>query len=320
MRDDGLLRTEGAHAPATVERRLSSWSTLHRWKGLEGPFASPALRSALRLAVRASARPRRRKSRRALTRDVLDRLLATCATDRLVDARDLAVLIVAFASGGRRRSEVAGLRLEQLQDESPVPLDPADPNSTPLPRLAIHLGRTKTTSSRHRERTGFRSIDRWGARQRAGAHAAVDQPARQAPMPGAGLDPSEFSAHGLRSGRKARRCRRRCSSPSTSRSSRRRATTTKWNRRAARRPTSARSLTETFSRAGQLDSYQLPHSAVPGRKSPLPDNLESVDHWLNRPIGPISLVGGPNDQELSRMPILASLPSNPSERIVRRKS
>jgi integrase len=47
-----------------------------------------------------------------VTADVLETLLATCASDRLVDARDAALLLVAFASGGRRRSEVAGLRLE----------------------------------------------------------------------------------------------------------------------------------------------------------------------------------------------------------------
>lgn len=72
-----LLRTDGPHAPSTVKRRLANWGTLHRWKGQEGPFASPGLRSALRLAVRASLRPRQRKSKRAVTRDVLDQLLAT---------------------------------------------------------------------------------------------------------------------------------------------------------------------------------------------------------------------------------------------------
>ena len=58
----GALRVDGPHAPSTVKRRLASWGALHRWRGLEGPFASPALRAAVRLAVRASARPRRRKS------------------------------------------------------------------------------------------------------------------------------------------------------------------------------------------------------------------------------------------------------------------
>jgi hypothetical protein len=112
LRAEGLLRSEGPHAANTVRRRLASWSTLHRWEGIEGPFGGPSLRSALRLAVRASPRPRRRKSKLAVTRDVLDRLTATCKTDRLADTRDLAILLFAFASGGRRRSEVARLRFE----------------------------------------------------------------------------------------------------------------------------------------------------------------------------------------------------------------
>ena len=111
LRAEGLLRADGPHAPATVRRRLSSWATLHHWKGVAGPFRSPALRSAIRLAVRATARPRTRKSEKAVTADVLETLLATCASDRLADARDAALLLVAFASGGRRRSEVAGLRV-----------------------------------------------------------------------------------------------------------------------------------------------------------------------------------------------------------------
>jgi hypothetical protein len=51
LRAEGLLRWDGPHAPNTVKRRLAGWSTLHRWKGIEGPFATPSLRSALRLAV-----------------------------------------------------------------------------------------------------------------------------------------------------------------------------------------------------------------------------------------------------------------------------
>ena len=136
LRADGLLRAEGPHAPSTVRRRLSSWATLHHWKGAAGPFKSPALRSAIRLAVRSAARPRTRKSQKAVTADVLETLLATCASDRLVDARDAALLLVAFASGGRRRSEMARLRVEQLIEEAPVPSDPAEPQFL---RLALSV-------------------------------------------------------------------------------------------------------------------------------------------------------------------------------------
>jgi integrase len=223
LRGDGLLRSDGPHAPSTVKRRLASWGTLHRWRGIEGPFGSPALRSAVRLAVRASPRPRRRKSKRAVTRDVLDRLAATCSTDRLADTRDLAILLLAFASGGRRRSEVARLRAEQISDEPTVPLDTTDPKSPTLPCVSIQLGRTKTGDAGDEGRVFlvgppvlalrewleradiqkgpvFRAIDRWEAvEERAMTPQSINLIVkRRCEM--AGLDPKEFGAHGLRSG------------------------------------------------------------------------------------------------------------------------
>jgi integrase len=219
----GALRADGPHAPSTVKRRLASWGALHRWRGLEGPFASPALRAAVRLAVRASARPRRRKSKRAVTRDVLDRLLATCRSDRLADCRDSALLLIAFGSGGRRRSEIAQLRVEQLSDEAPVALDPSDPNSPRLPCVRIALLRTKTAAADDDasvllvgppvealrlwlERADiakgpiFRAIDQWeGMEERALTPQAVNLIVKRR-CALAGLDPKEFSAHGLRSG------------------------------------------------------------------------------------------------------------------------
>ncbi len=223
LRDEGLLRTDGPHAPNTVKRRLASWSTLHRWKGMEGPFGAPTVRSAVRLAVRASPRPRRRKSKRAVTRDILDRLLATCATDRLADTRDFAILLLAFASGGRRRSEVARLRVEQLSEEPGVPLDPRDPNSPALPCISIQLGRTKTGDAddagrvflvgppvdalrewlkRTNIRKGpiFRAIDRWEALEERALTAQSINLIVKRRCAIAELDPREFAAHGLRAG------------------------------------------------------------------------------------------------------------------------
>ena len=109
LKSQGLLRSDGPHAPATVRRRLSSWSPLTKWRGLRGDFSAPGLQSAIKLAVRASARPRGRKSKKAVTADILTALLTACAGDRLVDVRDRALLITAFVSGGRRRNEMASL-------------------------------------------------------------------------------------------------------------------------------------------------------------------------------------------------------------------
>jgi integrase len=219
LREQRFLRSSGPHAPDTVRRRLASWSTLTKWRGLTGVFSAPSLKSAIRLAVRATPRPRKRKSAKAVTGDVLVKLLATCSTNSLRDVRDRAILMVAFASGGRRRSEIAGLRREQLSIERPITVE----GGTPLPSLAIHLGRTKTSGADHDEvvylngrpvdalkawlevakidsGSIFRKIDRWGTvSKRALEPSAVNAIVKRR-VALAGLEPSEFSAHGLRSG------------------------------------------------------------------------------------------------------------------------
>ncbi len=218
LRNVGFLRSTGPHAPDTVRRRLANWSTLTKWRGLDGAFASPALRSAIRLSVRAVPRPRRRKSAKAVTGDVLAKLLATCSTDSLRDIRDRAILMVAFASGGRRRSEVAGLRKEQLTVEPPMKAE----DGSALPSLSVHLGRTKTSGAEKDEvvyLTGrpvealnvwlaaakidggsvFRGIDRWGNVSRRALDPKAVNDIVKSRVAMAGLDAGEFSAHGLRS-------------------------------------------------------------------------------------------------------------------------
>ena len=147
LRAEGRLRSTGPHAPATVRRRLALWSSLHRWRGLEGPFGNPSIRNALRLAIRAGDRPRARKSAAAITRDVLDRLLATCGQGRAVGLRDRALLLLAFGSGGRRRSEIARLKVDDFEERESVAADPKAPNGEMLPVMAISLRRTKTSSA-----------------------------------------------------------------------------------------------------------------------------------------------------------------------------
>ena len=223
LRSDGCLRTSGPHAPATVRRRMAIWSTLHRWRGFEGPFSSASIRAAVRLAVRACDRPRTRKSQSAVTRDVLDRLVATCEGDSITDLRDRALLLVAFASGGRRRSEVAKLRLDDLVERPDVAETPGEEDGATLPCLAIRLGRTKTAGLDKDERVlligrpvtalrawialapimggaVFRAVDRFGRvdRKAIGGQSVNAILKKRCAM--AGLDPKLFSAHGLRSG------------------------------------------------------------------------------------------------------------------------
>jgi integrase len=223
LRRRKILKVNGPHAPKTVSRRLSNWSTLHQWKGVDAPFDHPGIRKAIRLAMKASGREPQRKSRKPVTRDVLDRLLATCGGSKAIDLRDRAVLLVAFAAGGRRRSEVATLRHSQISVVDPIKLRPADPASPTVPCVRIALGRTKTTTAGQgafvfaagraaialhdwmqfaRITSGpiFREVRKAGS---IGDTPLTPQSVnlilkKRCRM--AGLDPAEFSAHGLRSG------------------------------------------------------------------------------------------------------------------------
>lgn len=228
LKGQGLLRKSGPHAPGTVKRRLASWSTLHRWRGLEGPFSAPSIRTAMRLAVRVANQPRKRKSKKPITADILESMLNTCKGQpplgpSLKDRRDAAILMLGFASGGRRRSEIAALRLSQIQFEDPVPEDPLDPDGPSLPCLSLSLGRTKTEDasddndvvligrpvvalkgwlyhSRIEQGVVFRAIDQWGHVKDSGLSAQSINLIIKGRIKAAGLTPDDYSAHGLRSG------------------------------------------------------------------------------------------------------------------------
>ena len=107
----------GAPALNTLVHRIAVLSKAHQMAGAEiaNPCADPLVRQLLARTRRAYAqRGARPKRQRALTKDPLQLLLATC-DDSLKGKRDRALLLFAWATGGRRRSEVASASLENLQ-------------------------------------------------------------------------------------------------------------------------------------------------------------------------------------------------------------
>lgn len=112
----------GPHRLATVRRRVASLSVAHQLQHQANPCEQPEVRMLLSRAARALTERAARgeggpvsSPKAAATLDVLERMLATCATDSLQDTRDRAMLLFAFGSGGRRRSEVAAARVEDVQ-------------------------------------------------------------------------------------------------------------------------------------------------------------------------------------------------------------
>ena len=140
----GLRKSLSCPAPATLDRRIASWRAFHRMKNLASPFEAPLLRQARQKAKRAAARPPAPKSAHPITREVLEAMLATC-DHSLRGIRDRAVLMLAWASGGRRRSEISSLMrgdvsLKDFADQGLIWLDLlATKTTTPgaTPRLVL---------------------------------------------------------------------------------------------------------------------------------------------------------------------------------------
>ena len=109
----GLRKSLACPAPSTLDRRIASWLAFHRMKNLASPFDAPQVKQARAKARRAAARPPAPKSQHPITRDILEQMLATCRGSRR-DCRDRAILMLGWASGGRRRSELTGLMREDV--------------------------------------------------------------------------------------------------------------------------------------------------------------------------------------------------------------
>lgn len=124
----------------TVTHRLAvlaKWHRLHHWPApTEDPSVAALLSKARTAQVRRGVRVRKKT---AAVREPLEAMLATC-TDGLRGLRDRALLLLAWSGGGRRRSEVVGLQVDDLRR-----LDAATWTYT--------LGTTKTDASgTHREK------------------------------------------------------------------------------------------------------------------------------------------------------------------------
>ncbi len=207
----GYKGKPGAPALSTVTHRVAVLSKLHTLHGHPNPCRDAAVRELLAKARRGHAQrgalPRRKA---ALTREPLEALLATC-DDTLRGKRDRALLLFAWASGGRRRAEVAAATCENVhkvgervwvytlaQSKGNQAADDRPENDKPIAGAAADALEAWLASSRIASGPLFRRI-------RHGDH--VGEPLTPAALRRivmarcalAGIE-GNFSAHSLRSG------------------------------------------------------------------------------------------------------------------------
>ena len=99
---------------ATLRRKVSSISAVHRLSDLPDPTKSAHVKISIRKIHRAKGMPSGQAY--PVTRSLLDRLLAVCATD-LRGLRDRALLLLAYDSM-RRRTELVSLRVQDMEWQS----------------------------------------------------------------------------------------------------------------------------------------------------------------------------------------------------------
>ncbi|PJO39691.1 integrase [Delftia acidovorans] len=115
----GYKAREGPLSHNTLVHRMAVLSKAHQVHGLANPCQDGAVRELMSRTRKAYARRGEQPAKKdALTRDLLEQLLQTC-DDSLRGRRDRALLLFAWSSGGRRRSEVAGADMRHLRAVGP---------------------------------------------------------------------------------------------------------------------------------------------------------------------------------------------------------
>lgn len=201
---------------STLRRRLATLSKVHQVKGhgRDNPVNHPHVQELLNRSARAFAGGPLTavRKKRAADLEIVEKMVATCGGDPR-GVRDQAVLWVAFAAGGRRRSEIAGV--DAAQD-----LERVDAGG--VTGYLLRVGRRKTQQdgtpkvfpvfdraadaleawlrvSGITEGPLFRSFTRAGGLRSGISPATIYHIVRDRAAK-AGLDPTEFGAHSLRSG------------------------------------------------------------------------------------------------------------------------
>ena len=213
--DAELVRTKfkaklGPVSLNTLVHRVSVLSKVHQLDKRPNPCAQPRVRELLGKARRAYAKrgalPHKKP---ALTRDPLELMLETCDTS-LTGLRDRALLLFAFSSGGRRRSEVTAATMENTHrthegfvyhlahsKTNQAGIERGDNDKPVVGRAAEALAAWLSASGIHAGAL-FRRVRRGDVLGEPLSPAAVRDIVRKRCLL-AGLS-TEYSAHSLRSG------------------------------------------------------------------------------------------------------------------------
>jgi integrase len=190
----------------TVRRFIAAVSIEHTIRGVTNTCRHPTFHFLIKRLRR--RRGFKKRTFLPITADILVQLLNVCGND-LRGERDRALLLVAFAGGGRRRSEIGRLRIEHLErthngyiarmpehktfgyTEAPLVFPIFDNAARQLDRWLVKSG--------VKEGLVFRSIDKHGNVKDCYDIQATHHIVKKL-IEKAGLPPALYGTHSLRSG------------------------------------------------------------------------------------------------------------------------
>lgn len=206
----GVKTKRGMHRISTVSRRMAAVATWHRSSGFPSPLSGGPVQESLRLARKAAARRGHRpRKKKAALRETVQSLLANKTSPSQADVRDDAMILFAFASGGRRRSEVVEARIENLEEidgeyvyRLGITKTEQEGSDRAVPvagRAAVAL-RSWLALVGEAEGPIFRAVDRHGNIGRTALNGRALARIVQRRAAAAGLDARIYGGHSLRSG------------------------------------------------------------------------------------------------------------------------
>jgi site-specific recombinase XerD len=205
----GVKRKKGPLKYATIKRRLFTISAFHTKQGLLNPCKSIMVRELMSKARRAMILAGVEVDKKApAVKSVIEKLIATC-DDSLVGKRDKALILVAFSSGGRRRSELANFRIEDVEKLSDgrfqLRMYHSKSDYSGKPKLFPAVGLSGSALQDYLESTGitagplFRNISKHGSILDGLSSIGIQHVFKKR-CKLAGLDEEAMSSRSLRSG------------------------------------------------------------------------------------------------------------------------
>lgn len=206
--DQKFKQKLGPHKLATVKRRVASLSVFLDRHHLDNPCRdSKVIRDLFNQLNKKYGTAR--SPGNAITKDILDVMISTCNSNKLIDIRDKALLLFAWASGGRKRSEVTAADIKNLNQA---------PNNNYIYSLPVtNTGKEHTShnvpvsgrasqaltewlmAGKIQEGAIFRSIGKGGDIKKALSPNDVYRIVKRR-LTAAGFDAKLYNAHSLRSG------------------------------------------------------------------------------------------------------------------------